>query len=120
MTDLLRRTAVRTWRIVYFLVFFTFRFVESNFVVAWEIITPGSQLSPAIVELPLRCRTRAEMAAMANLLSLTPGTLTLELDTSPPTLWVHGTHARDVSRFRAQLRHLETRLLDAMRPVDAR
>lgn len=112
----LRRAAVRSAAAVAFLGHFSRLFLRANAVVAWEIITPGCGLAPAIVALRLRCRTGWETAALAHLITLTPGTLVLEVRAEPPTLYVHGMHAADADHFLDQLADLEHRLLAVLRP----
>lgn len=95
--------------------------LRANFDVAREVLTPRSGLAPGIVVLPLRSRTWFEIASISSLISLTPGTLTVGVSNDPPTLVVHGMHAADAERFRAQLHDLETRMLVALgrlRPSD--
>ena len=113
-----RRAVVRTARAAAFLGSYTWTFLHANATVAWEIITPGSGLAPAIVELPLRARTRAEITVLVHLITLTPGTLVLQVRTDPPTLFVHGMHAPDPDHFIDQLRDLENRLLAILRPSE--
>lgn len=117
MTDILRRTALRSYRIARFLGYFVYELVASNVIVAWEIITPRSGLAPVIIAMPLRARTRVERTVFVGIVTLTPGTLSLDMRDDPATLYVHGMHASDVDRFRARLRYLETLLLAAWRPV---
>lgn len=112
----LERAVVRSVRTVAFLGHYGRLFLMANLIVAREIITPGRGLAPAIVELPLRSRTRLEIASIAHLITLTPGTLVLEVRVNPPALYVHGMHAADPNRFRAQLTDLENRLLAVLRP----
>ncbi|WP_236700498.1 Na+/H+ antiporter subunit E [Allosalinactinospora lopnorensis] len=102
-------------RFVAFAGFFGWELASANATVAWEIITPGSALAPGIAELPLRCRTDLEIATMANLITLTPGTLTVAIQRDPPTLYVHGSHAGDPHTFREQFDELENRILDVLR-----
>lgn len=109
----------RIERLSRFAVWFAGRLVVANAVVAREILTPGSRLAPGIVDLELRCRTTAEIVALANLIILTPGTLTVDIGRDPPTLYVHGMHAADAGAFREQLRDLEDRLLAVVRPEAA-
>ncbi|MQS06472.1 Na+/H+ antiporter subunit E [Streptomyces alkaliphilus] len=113
-----RRIALRVGRAISFVWLFALRFVQSNVVITVEILTPRDRTSPGIVELPLRCRSRAEIATFSSLINLTPGTLTLEVRRDPPTLWVHGTHTHSAEEFRHDLWELETRMLTAWRPVD--
>ncbi|WP_461111098.1 Na+/H+ antiporter subunit E [Streptomyces calidiresistens] len=113
-----RRIVLRIRRVVSFVWLFALRFVQSNLVITVEILTPRDRTSPGIVELPLRCRSRAEIATFSSLINLTPGTLTLEVRRDPPALWVHGTHTHSAEEFRHDLWDLETRMLTAWRPVD--
>ncbi|MFV2019776.1 Na+/H+ antiporter subunit E [Micromonospora sp. LOL_023] len=114
------RAVRRIARVVRFVAYFGFRLVVANLVVAREIVTPGSGLSPGIVEFRLRTRTRTEVVLMALAVGLTPGTLTVAIRQQPPTLFVHGMHAEDPQTFRAELARLQDRLLPAVRPVDLR
>lgn len=113
----LRRGLVRAYRIMAFLAFYGYELVYSNAVVVWEVVTPGSRLAPAILELHLRSRSRLEIVSLANLMTLTPGTLTVEIRMEPPTLFMHVMHAHDVGAFRRRLSQLEDRMLAAFRPV---
>jgi multicomponent Na+:H+ antiporter subunit E len=119
MTDAVRRGAVRGWRILGFAVYFAWEFVLANAMVLREIVSLRGRTVPAIIALPLRCRRTVEIVSLGNLISLTPGTLTLEVALDPPTLYVHGMFAGDPAAFVAQLQDLESRLLRAMRPVGA-
>ena len=114
------RSVRRLARIIRFAGYFGYRLVVANLVVAREIVTPGSGLSPGIVEFRLRTRTPTEVVLMALAVGLTPGTLTVAIRQEPPTLFVHGMHAEDPQTFRAELARLQDRLLPAVRPVDDR
>lgn len=117
VTARLRRAARRIARAAAFLGYFSLLFVRANLAVAWEIVTPGSGLAPAVVRLPLRSRTQLEIVSLAHLISLTPGTLALEVGTEPPVLLVHGMHAGDPAALVATLTSLEDRLLAVLRPA---
>lgn len=111
------RFALRTVRVSRLIGYFAVRLVVANLVVAREIVTPGSGLSPGIVEIRLRTRTPTEVVLMALAVGLTPGTLTVAIRQDPPTLFVHGMHAEDPQTFRAELARLQDRMLPAVRPV---
>ncbi|MDV6011350.1 Na+/H+ antiporter subunit E [Haloechinothrix sp. LS1_15] len=102
-------------RAVGFLLYFIWLLIRSNVSVGWDVVTPGSGMEAGIVRLPLRCRTDLEITMLANLISLTPGTLTLSVSHDPPELYVHGMYAPDAAAFRAELYDLERRMLIGMR-----
>ncbi|MFV2101476.1 Na+/H+ antiporter subunit E [Micromonospora sp. LOL_024] len=109
------RTVLRARRVLRFAGYFVARLVQANLAVAWEILTPGSRLAPAVVRVPLRAVTDTEVAAVAMVVNLTPGTLTLAVHRGPPALSVHGMYAADPVAFRRDVAELEGRLLAALR-----
>lgn len=111
-----RDGALRAARMLAFLGHYLVLLVRASIAVTVEIITPGTTLAPVIIEFRLRSHTRLEIATIAHLVNLTPGTLVLEVRTLPPALFVHGMHAADPEAFRRDLSDLESRILHAMRP----
>jgi len=103
------RAGLRTTRIASFVGRYVPAFLKANAVVAWEILTPGDGLEPAVVELRLRSRSRFGIASFTALVTLTPGTLAIAAQADPPRLTVHGMRAGDPEEFRAGLHDLEVR-----------
>jgi multicomponent Na+:H+ antiporter subunit E len=71
--------------------FFLRELLLSAFAVARLAVSPalGSRLSPAIVAFPLTVRSEAEITLLANLITLTPGTLTIDVAADHTCLYVH-------------------------------
>ncbi|MFD6098403.1 Na+/H+ antiporter subunit E [Nocardiopsis flavescens] len=111
MTGPLRRALRITW----FPFFYGARVVASSFQVARDVLTPGSAASPAFIEVPLQARTELEITAIANMVTLTPGTVTVAVRTEPPTLWVHGLYTADEHAFFADIHRMEDYLLGITR-----
>ena len=88
----------------------------SNLRVLWEVITPGSINRPGIIGIPLDARTDLEIFLVANLISLTPGTLSVDLSEDRKTLFVHVMFLEDVAAARDEIKNgLERRVLEVMR-----
>jgi multicomponent Na+:H+ antiporter subunit E len=102
-------------RVLWFAAYFARELAVANAQVVWDIVTPRSRLQPGIAALPLRSRTDGEITMIANLVTLTPGTLSLAIARDPAVLYVHGMYAGDPDAFRAQLTEMETRMLRAVR-----
>lgn len=111
-------------RLPIFLVWFFWQMCRANWEVAVDILTPGSALTPGIVAYRTRSNTSLEVTALSNLITLTPGTLTIDIDEalgSGHTLYVLGLYApSDPEAFNAQLTYLEDQLLHVMRPGESR
>lgn len=99
-----------------FILYFIKELIKANLIVAYDIITPKDYMKPGIVAVPLDARTNLEITLFANLITLTPGTLSLDVSTDKKTLYVHGLYVNDSESFRKELKDgLERRLLEVLR-----
>lgn len=88
----------------------------SNLKVLWDIVTPGHINRPGIIGVPLSARSDLEIFIVANLLSLTPGTLSVDLSKDRKTLYVHIMFLDDAEKARQEIKNgLEKRVLEVMR-----
>lgn len=108
-----QRLAVRPGALLVFLAHFVWDLVVSAVVVAWEIVTPGSRISQGVVRVPLRVTAPGIVTLIANSISLTPGTLTIEVEQDPPVLYVHVLQLQSIEQARADIAALEDRVLAA-------
>ncbi|GAA5030404.1 hypothetical protein GCM10011506_19560 [Marivirga lumbricoides] len=61
----------------------------SNFRIIYYIITPGLKFRPAIIKLPLSLKSERGIVLLSNLITLTPGTLTLKISDDKNFLYYH-------------------------------
>lgn len=87
----LRRTAA--W--IKLIVMFHYELVVSSFAVAVDVLTPTHRARPAIVDMPLDVKSDLGILLVANLISLTPGTLSLDIGDDRRVLRVHAMFADD-------------------------
>jgi multicomponent Na+:H+ antiporter subunit E len=80
---------LRLARLPGFALFFLKEVVVANLRVAAAVVSPAGRLRPAIVAVPLSLDRDAEVALLANLITLTPGTLSLDVSPDRRTLYVH-------------------------------
>lgn len=101
---------------VKFVFYFIKELLKANMIVAYDIITPKDYMRPGIVAIPLDAKTDIEITLLANLLTLTPGTLSLDVSKDNKTLYVHGLYVKDAESFRNDIKNgLEKRLLEVLR-----
>ncbi len=96
--------------------YFDWKLIQASAIVAWEVITPGSRINPAVVSVHLRSRLPGIATAVASMVSLTPGTLTLEVDEETMTLYIHVLHFRDLAETRESVEKLERLAVAAFPP----
>jgi multicomponent Na+:H+ antiporter subunit E len=110
------RYFTKAGRVLKFLGFFVRELALSNLRVAYEVITPRHHMKPGIVAVPLDARTDAEIAMLANLITLTPGTLSLDLSTDRTVLYVHAMDLTDPDELRREIKEgFERRVLEVLR-----
>lgn len=85
----------RPWRIVKLILIFLWELVASAVTVARLVFTPGLKFKPAIVAIPLDTKHDLGITLFANLISLTPGTLSMDVSDDRSTLYVHAMDSDD-------------------------
>lgn len=90
--------------------------VISNVTVAREILRRRVSLAPGVVAYRLGCPTDEVITIMTGVISLSPGTMTADIDPDGTTLSVHFLLLRDVDAARAGLARLEQLVVAAVGP----
>jgi multicomponent Na+:H+ antiporter subunit E len=107
---------VRLTRLPGFLLFFLRELVVANLKVAAAVIAPSGRLRPAIVAIPLALDRDAEVALLADLITLTPGSLSLDVSPDGRTLYVHAMAVTSPDDLRREIRDgFERRILGVFR-----
>lgn len=85
--------------------------------VAWLAVRPGPPLPSAVVRVTLRSRSDLVLTVVAELLSLVPGSLVIEVSQAEHALVAHVLDARDpadMDHFQEQVHALERRVVRAI------
>ena len=102
--------------IVRLVLYFLSELVVSSLQVAWDVLTPMHRSRPGIVAVPIDAKTDLEITMLANLVSITPGTLSLDLSSDKETLYVHAMFVDDPQSIRRDIKKgMERRVLEALR-----
>jgi multicomponent Na+:H+ antiporter subunit E len=90
--------------------------VLSTLRVAWEVVTPAKKRRQGIIAVPLDARTDLEIAILANLITFTPGTLSLDVSHDRGVLYVHTMFVDDPDELRRDIKDgFERRVLELVR-----
>lgn len=90
------------------------------FVSAWKVaksvLGVGDPIRPAIIAIPLDAKTDWEITLFACSITLTPGTLTLDVAPDRRTLYIHAMFASDPDAVRDETKAtMERRILEVLR-----
>ena len=72
-------------------------------------------MKPGVIAMPLEARTELEITMVANLISLTPGTLSLDVSDDRKVLYIHAMFLDDEEELRRNLKEMECRALELFR-----
>ncbi len=114
-TDAARNYTARVHRLLGFSLFFLKELVMSSLWVTVQVLSPTFKMEPAVVAVPLDIRNEAGITLLGNLITLTPGTLTLEVAEDRSQIFVHAMHVDDVEAFRQDIKQgFERRIIEVM------
>ena len=85
----------RFGRSIYLALYFIWELLLSSVKVAWDVIRPVPQNKPALIDVPLTVKSDFEILLLTNLISLTPGTLSVDVSEDRKTLTVHAMFGED-------------------------
>ncbi len=81
--------------ILAYLVAFVTELVVANLEVAYRVLWPSMPIDPEVIEVPLRVESDAGITTIANSITMTPGTLTMDYDEERNALYVHAIYCDD-------------------------
>jgi multicomponent Na+:H+ antiporter subunit E len=90
-----------------FLGTFLYELLTANVDVAYRVLAPSMPIDPDVVAVPLRVESDVAITTIANSITLTPGTLTMDHDAETNTLYVHAIAAEDLESVLGPIRQWE-------------
>lgn len=107
--------AQRLPQLLKFVGFFLKELFMANLRVAFDIVTPPWHMRPGVIAVPLEAKTDFEIGLVANLISLTPGTLSLDVSDDKRVLYIHAMFLDDEDSLREGLQEMERHALALLR-----
>ena len=91
---------------------FTWELLRANVDVAYRVLSPGMPIEPEVILVPLRVESDLAITVIANSITITPGTVTLDYDDETNALYVHGVNGRDPEAIAEPIRTWENYALE--------
>ena len=105
---------VRIFRLVLFIFYYLKELVLSSLFVAYDILTPKDLMRPGIVAVPVDLKSETAIIALVNLISMTPGSLTVDMSPDKKKIYVHAMYLYDKEKF---IHKIKTELEDRIRLI---
>jgi len=95
---------IRIWAVIKLLFLFLKELVIANIDVIKIVLNPNlSNYSPGIVAVPTNLDTKFEITLLASLISLTPGTVSMDFSEDNKIIYIHSIHIEDKDEMIAQI-----------------
>ena len=104
------------YAVLYFAAF-VWELVTANVDVARRVLAPSLPIDPDVVEVPLRVESDLAVTTIANSITLTPGTLTMDYDRERNALYVHSIDGSDRAAVVEPIRRWEDYALVVFEPL---
>ncbi|MBY8918094.1 Na+/H+ antiporter subunit E [Nitratireductor rhodophyticola] len=106
----------RSMRVVSLALLFLYELVLSAWRVALLVLSPKMDLKPGIFAYPLKVDRDFEITLLANLITLTPGTLSVDVSEDRRFLYVHAIDCSDPEELRRDIAEgFERKIMEAFR-----
>ena len=103
--DLVVRQPRRLWSprryatfLLHYIPVFLWEVLKANLDVAYRVLHPGLPITPGIVKVTTALRSEMAMTFLANSITLTPGTMSVDIDADQGVLYVHWIDVRSRDR----------------------
>lgn len=102
-------------KVIILLLTFLYELIKANLEVAYEVITPKFTMTPGIIMVPLDVKSDIGITLLANMISLTPGTLSLDVSNDKKVLFVHAMYLKDREKFIRGIKNgFERRIMEVL------
>ncbi len=96
--------------------FFLKELIVANFSMAYYVIGPRERMRPGVMAIPLEPAKDLSITLLANMITLTPGTLSLDVSPDRKYLFIHNIAVNDLERSRKAIKEtFERRILEVTR-----
>ncbi|MFN3966967.1 MAG: Na+/H+ antiporter subunit E [Endomicrobiia bacterium] len=75
--------------VIYYLIVLLWEMFKANFDVAYRVLHPKLPIRPGIVKVKTKLKSDAALTYLANSITLTPGTFTIDIDKENGYLYIH-------------------------------
>lgn len=95
----------KTGQIVRFIAFFLWELLIANLRLARDVLRPGPlKMQPRVIGIPLEHHDNVPLLLLAVIVSLTPGTLLLDISDNRKTMFLHVIHAPDEEQIEREIK----------------
>jgi len=97
--------------IIEFIGFYIIKLVQANLFIAYDIITPIMITKPAFLNIPVEIKSDFGLLLFSNLLSMTPGSLCVDLSEDKKEMKVHILYHESEEDMKNEIAKIQNRII---------
>jgi len=102
--------------VIGFTFFYIRNLIHASLKIAYDVITPRHHMKSGVIAIPLDAKSDLQITVLANLITITPGTLSLDVSTDRKVLYIHAMYIDDKEELIRKIKtELEKRVLEMLR-----
>lgn len=94
-----------------FVLFYLSKLLQSNFQMAYVILSPRMDIKAGFIEYPINIKSSGGLLLLCNLISMTPGTLSADVDDKQEVLLVHVLSNSSNETILQEINNIERRII---------
>jgi len=98
-----------------FVVYYLFKLLQSNFQMAYYTLSPSMKVGAGFIEYPVSVKSSGGLLLLCNLISMTPGTISVDVDTNREILLVHMLSNSSTESVQQDISSIERRIIRLIR-----
>ena len=109
-----KRHSIKILKILNLIFFFIKELLLANLRVALEVLKPKFDMTPAIISVPLDITRPFQLVIFSGMITLTPGSLTLNFSDDNKTVYIHTLYYSSPEEFRSYIKNgFEKKIMEA-------
>lgn len=106
----------KPWKALSFVGFYLVEVARANLELAYVVLSPKMKIQPGFIKVPLLAKTDVEILLVSNLVTMTPGTLSVDVSPDRTHLYVHSLLLYDPDNVKDEIvTKLQRRALEVLR-----
>lgn len=110
------RLFFKIYKAMFFAVFYFLKLFQANIYIAYDILTPKTFSDPGLIWVPIRLKSKLGLLLYSNLVSMTPGTLSIDYAEEKQALLVHTLY--NSNKIIEELESIQNKIIDIIEHHD--
>lgn len=106
------RGVKKIYLIIAFMMFYLKKVIQANVFIAYDILTPNLSTNPVLIWIPIKVETDFGILLLSNLVTMTPGTLSVEVAKDKKRMLVHSLYHKTDEKLISEISDMQLKIIN--------